>query len=140
MMAVLVPLLVSSIIISSLKKNVEFTNPFRFYWLFLLMQILVSYVFVSLFSEHNFRKMESTPALEGQLTNNELQTVVDRGWTAVRAVCCTSRGSGKSLPIGFPPCLCPAGPLPRCSRQPEWPRRGLAPCVLQFGIHYMFHF
>ncbi|EYB97800.1 hypothetical protein Y032_0137g2030 [Ancylostoma ceylanicum] len=50
------------------------------------------------------------------LTHNELQTVV-----------------GKKH-IGFPPCLFPTGPLPRCSRQPECPRPGPAPCLRPFGV------
>ncbi|EYB88971.1 hypothetical protein Y032_0238g3277 [Ancylostoma ceylanicum] len=56
---------------------------------------------------------------------SELQTAVDmvrdRG-AGTLAVCCTSQSSRKSRPIGFSLCLCPADPLHRCSRQPEYPR------------------
>ncbi|EYC38745.1 hypothetical protein Y032_0699g1633 [Ancylostoma ceylanicum] len=61
---------------------------------------------------------------------SELQTVVDKVRDRTRptlVVCCTSRGSGESRCIGFPPCLCPARRLPRRSRQPEWAARGPAP-------------
>ncbi|EYC18472.1 hypothetical protein Y032_0027g1535 [Ancylostoma ceylanicum] len=40
----------------------------------------------------------------------------DRGADTL-VVRCPIRGSGKSRLIGFPQCLCPADPQPRCSRQ-----------------------
>ncbi|EYB86721.1 hypothetical protein Y032_0274g1024 [Ancylostoma ceylanicum] len=58
---------------------------------------------------------------------NNLRTAVDKRRDRVAGtvvVFCTSRDSGKSQRIGFPPYLCPAGSLPRRSRQPECPRRG----------------
>ncbi|EYC18471.1 hypothetical protein Y032_0027g1535 [Ancylostoma ceylanicum] len=60
----------------------------------------------------------------------------DRGADTL-VVRCPIRGSGKSRLIGFPQCLCPADPQPRCSRQLEWPRRGTAPCLRSFGSHYI---
>ncbi|EYC22787.1 hypothetical protein Y032_0016g2946 [Ancylostoma ceylanicum] len=72
-------------------------------------------------------------------TPHELHTAVDKGrdrGADTLVVCCTIRGSGRLRRIGFSPRLCPAGPLPRCSRQPECPRRGPAPCLRQFGVHY----
>ncbi|EYC28096.1 hypothetical protein Y032_0008g337 [Ancylostoma ceylanicum] len=48
-----------------------------------------------------------------------------------------SRVSGKSRRTGFPPCLCPIDPPSRCSRQPECQRRGPAPCLWPFGVHYI---
>ncbi|EYC17320.1 hypothetical protein Y032_0031g2398 [Ancylostoma ceylanicum] len=63
---------------------------------------------------------------------SELQAAVDRKrgcGSSTLVICCPSRSSGKARRIGFPPCLCPAGPLLRCSRQTECPRRGLAPCL-----------
>ncbi|EYC00182.1 hypothetical protein Y032_0117g655 [Ancylostoma ceylanicum] len=59
----------------------------------------------------------------------ELHTAVDKGRyreANTLANCCTSRASGKSQRNGLPPCLCPAVPLPRCSKYSECPRRGPA--------------
>ncbi|EYC07781.1 hypothetical protein Y032_0069g390 [Ancylostoma ceylanicum] len=39
--------------------------------------------------------------------------------------------------IGFPPCLCPAGSLPRCSTQLECPRCGTAPCLRDLSTLYL---
>ncbi|EYC16905.1 hypothetical protein Y032_0032g2559 [Ancylostoma ceylanicum] len=79
----------------------------------------------------NRRRMNTST----EKNTRELQTVVDKGWDhgeGILAVCCTSRGGEKSRRIGFSSCLCPAGPLPRRSRQPECPRRGPAPCLPMF--------
>ncbi|EYC32200.1 hypothetical protein Y032_0003g1453 [Ancylostoma ceylanicum] len=67
---------------------------------------------------------------------SEVKTVVPKGRDrGAGALVVAYRGSGRSRRIGFPQCLCPAGLLPRCSRQPECPCRGPVPCLRPFGVH-----
>ncbi|EYC41854.1 hypothetical protein Y032_0552g3330 [Ancylostoma ceylanicum] len=50
---------------------------------------------------------------------SEFQPVVDKG---------------RKPRHGFPRCLCPADPLPRCSRHTECPHRGPGLCLRPFGV------